>query len=455
MVGSYEESILRGRMSTGPSKPLDFTAQIGALGKGNCKPKYPAHVTIPFPAVYYSWGGGIGRNISRMDDEPSPYVGHIDLEHSLPPDQSKEKRRRQRGMAVADDLDASGDADSNNELDSVIVNHDLRSREKRKRRAPSPKAPLGGSYRIPKTGQLQIMIKNPNKTAVKLFLVPYDLEGMETGTKTFIRQRCYSAGPIIETPLTSGPNPLLGQSTKTEPKTKSTLRYLIHLNICCPSKGRYYLYQHIRVVFANRVPDNKESLKNEIQLPEPRYSIYKQNRESPMITPATGARLITDKAQRRRSYGYGSVNDPSVYDSVDGLHPPIISKEDTFTFSRELDTPPVPPLPLILVRSKRERNLKTDDPSDDRMDLDTSRPSSSAGLQSPLSDKFNRMGDIFSTSFRSNSSTSNDSYAKLSRGDVGYGGIFGRPGTPEPGEGLLARRLRGFGGEKELTDETT
>ena len=57
MVGSYEESILRGRMSTTPSKPLDFLAQIGVLGLGKCKSslKCPAHVTIPFPAVFYSY----------------------------------------------------------------------------------------------------------------------------------------------------------------------------------------------------------------------------------------------------------------------------------------------------------------------------------------------------------------------------------------------------------------
>ena len=456
MVGSYEESILRGRMSTGPSKPLDFTAQIGALGKGNCRPKYPAHVTVPFPAVFYSWNGGIGRNLASMDDEPSPYVGHIDLENSLPPDQAKEKRRKQRGTTAADDIDISGDAESNNELEIVTVNHDIKGREKRKRRAPSPKAPLGGSYRIPKTGQLQIMIKNPNKTAVKLFLVPYDLEGMEAGTKTFIRQRCYSAGPIVETPLTSGPISHLSQSsTKADPRAKSTLRYLIHLNICCPSKGRYYLYQHIRVVFANRVPDNKESLKNEIQLPEPRYSTYKQTRNSPLITSSASTRSVAEKSQRRRSYGYGSINSSDAYDALDRSHPPAISKENSFPFSREFDTPPVPPLPLILVRSKKERQLKTDDTLDDRMDLDISRPSSE-GFQSPLSDKSNRMGDIISTSFRSVSSTSNDGYAKLSRGDVGYGGIFGRPGTPEPGEGLLARRLRSLGaGEMESTGETT
>ena len=447
MVGSYEESILRGRMSTGPSKPLDFTAQIGALGKGNCKPKYPAHVTIPFPAVYYSWSGGLGRNISSMDDEPSPYVGHIDLEHSIPLDQPKEKRRRQKGIIVTDDPDNSGDADSNNEPDSPTVNRDLINREKRKRRATSPKVPLGGSYRIPRTGQLQIMIKNPNKNAVKLFLVPYDLEGMEAGTKTFIRQRCYSAGPIIEAALTSDPNPLSSQSTKTDPRSKQSLRYLIHLNICCPSKGRYYLYQHIRVVFANRVPDNKENLKNEIQLPEPRYSTYKPVRESPSVASGVGVKLIVDKAHRSRSYGSNSIDDPE-HGAFEGLHPHVVSKEDTFSFARELNTPPVPPIPFNLVRSKKEPRLEIYDTLDERMNLDTSRPSS-AGIQSPLSDKSNRAGDTFSNSFLSNSSASNDGYTKLSRGDAGYGGLFGRPGTPEPGEGLLARRLRGIGGERE------
>jgi hypothetical protein len=38
-------------------------------------------------------------------------------------------------------------------------------------------------------------IKNPNKTAVKLFLLPYDLTRMEPGTKSSIRQRCFSKEP--------------------------------------------------------------------------------------------------------------------------------------------------------------------------------------------------------------------------------------------------------------------
>ena len=50
-----------------------------------------------------------------------------------------------------------------------------------------------------------MVIKNPNKTAVKLFLVPYDLEDMVSGTKTFVRQRIFSAGPILEKALTDKP----------------------------------------------------------------------------------------------------------------------------------------------------------------------------------------------------------------------------------------------------------
>ena len=456
MVGSYEESILRGRMSTGPSKPLDFTAQIGVLGKGDCKPKYPAHVTIPFPAVYYSWSNGVSHNPSTVNDEPSPYVGHIDLEHSLPPAKVKESRRRHRGSSRTQDSDASG-IESAQEHDCAAMNLKLRKRDKQRRRSPSPKAPIGGSYRIPQQGQLQIMIKNPNKTAVKLFLVPYDLSGMEAGTKTFIRQRCYSAGPIIESPLTSRPvsEPTVqAKATVADTKSKPTLRYLIHLNICCPSKGRFYLYQHIRIVFANRVPDNKEKLQSDIQLPEPRYSTYKASRDSVPPLPSAGAKLTAEKAHRRRSYGFGGPLVTEGFSTLADLHAPFLGASSSHRLDPANETPPIPPLPPSLVRSKKAPKAESVLSADDPMDLDSSRPTTSSGLQSPLSDKTNRLANVLSSSYRSSASTSNesDSYGKLSRGDAGYGGVgglFGRPGTPEPGEGLLARRLRELGMEKE------
>jgi hypothetical protein len=175
-----------------------------------------------------------------------------------------------------------------------VAGVDARKAAKLKRRSGSPKAPPGGSYRIPAKGQIQIIIKNQNKTAVKLFLVPYDLEDMEPGTKTFIRQRCYSAGgPIVENlPSTS---------------ERPTLRYLVHLHICSPAKGRYYLYKSIRVVFANRVPDGKEKLRNEVTFPEPKFTPYKTVRvmHQPVTQPTgPGASLAAEKAFRRRSSGF-------------------------------------------------------------------------------------------------------------------------------------------------------
>ena len=308
MVGSYEESILRGRMSTTPSKPLNFTAQIGALGRGDCKPKYPAHVSVDFPAVYYSWNTSNGGSIT---DEPSPYVGHVDLEHKLNGPVSRDRPRKRREVQSEE-----------TELgESSVKSRDAKRMEKRRRRSRSPVNSLqsfGGCYRIPQQGQLQILIKNPHKTTVKLFLVPYDLEGMQPGTKTFIRQRSCSTGPVVEKPLTS--RSFSDSITDVKPKVppaKPVLRYLIQFNICCPAKDRFYLYKSIHVVFANRVPDDKEKLQNETLWPEPRYSPWKPSTtDSGSSTPI--GRQSFDGDTRRRSYGtlgHGS-NDIDVMDGI-------------------------------------------------------------------------------------------------------------------------------------------
>ncbi|KAK1081252.1 hypothetical protein LTR33_004846 [Friedmanniomyces endolithicus] len=299
MVGSYEESILRGRMSTTPSKPLNFVAQIGVLGKRECKSSLqcPPHVSVPFPAVYYSYASS-----GKPSDQPSPYVGLIDIENTLPSAEPSIEKRRQnlhRALSAEGSRASSQACDDESAFDAKARR---RHRQKQKRRSASPKAPPGGSFRIPQQGQLQIIIKNPNKTAVKLFLVPYDLSDMEPGQKTFIRQRSYSAGPIIDMPLSSRKNlgtdrPEAALSTSDDPNDRPMLRYLIHLHLCCPSKGRYYLYKSARVVFANRVPDGKENLRNEIQLPEPRYSAYKPVRDS--NSSASNATPLLDAARRR------------------------------------------------------------------------------------------------------------------------------------------------------------
>ncbi|KAJ5578250.1 uncharacterized protein N7459_007214 [Penicillium hispanicum] len=384
MVGSYEESILRGRMSMNPSKPLDFTAQIGVLGKGKCKGhlKCPPHVTVPFPAVFYSYPtSGNGRSIS--DDSPSPYVGLIDLENSLAKDDSSTTRRRKRHSPMQGQEDGNRDEPG---APPVPDTDTRRRREKKNRRAESPKCPPGGCYRIPQQGQLQIIIKNPHKTAVKLFLVPYDLSEMEPGTKTFIRQRSYSAGPIIDMPLSARKNfgtdrPEASLNATENPQDKPTLRYLIHLNVCCPSRGRFYLHSSIRVVFANRVPDGKEKLRNEIQLPEPRYSAYKPTRDS-TLSSSTSTRLALEKASRRRSAGQST---------IPLLRPHVSSPSD-----------------IPLHWSAAEYMGPTEAP-------------------------------------RFSSEADGSFYSKLNMGDAGYGGYsFPGQGTADTGESLLAKRLRGL-----------
>lgn len=327
MVGSYEESILRGRMSTTPSKPLDFMAQIGVLGLGNCKPslKCPAHVTLPFPAVFYSYAS-TPHGRSNSDDGPSPYVGQVDLENGLPNAEESRARQksRQRASSIARSRQSSIGPDT--EMTGVATNHShARDVAKHRRRgATSPKVPPGGSYRIPEKGQVQIIIKNQNKTAVKLFLVPYDLAGMEPGTKTFLRQRSYTSGPIVEG--TSTPPPA-GAGADPDPddadNDKQVLRYLVHLHICCPARGRYYLYKSIRVVFANRVPDGKERLRNDVTLPEPRFTPYKPVRQ--MHPPSqSSASLAAEKAFRRRSSGFSFFALPGHSSEGEQQQPPSV-----------------------------------------------------------------------------------------------------------------------------------
>jgi len=287
------------------------------------------------------------------------------------------------------------------------------------------------------------------------------LEGMEPRTKTFIRQRCYSAGSIVDDALSSKPKS--ESDTTNDPKSKPTLRYLIHINICCTSKGRYFLYQSIRVVFANRVPDGKEKLQNEIQLPEPRYSAYKVNRDTSNASGSSaGAKLTAEKAYRRRSLGFG-FGGPD-YEKTDGVSSQPFAGRPTFSFSTTPQVP-VPPIPFNLVRS-REAPVAAPEPAviipdkvtgtafDADSDLSIS-PLNNRALSRMDSSLTSSTGGM-SSSYRSNSSHSSDSYNKLSKGDAGYGGIFGnKVNSPDIGDGLLARRLKGLGVQRAEDEGST
>ena len=490
MVGSYEESILRGRMSTTPSKPLDFLAQIGVLGLGaKCKPslRCPAHVTLPFSAVFYSYST-TSHGRTEAEDGPSPYVGMLDLENGLPNSGVDLRSKRKAAMssrraasstrvgmppdapALKTPVEGTGtdtDAGDDTVMEDVHVERlDLSDAEPQKassgasrahrRRPHGPRAPPGGSYRIPQQGQLQIIIKNQNKTAVKLFLIPYDLSTMEPGTKTFIRQRSYSGGPIIDSV------PALKDPSADRP----ILRYLVHLHICCPSRGRYYLYKSIRVVFANRVPDGKEKLRNEVTFPEPRYSPYKPVRVMhPPVGVAggsgyqaggndTSASLAAEKAFRRRSSGYTFTgHGPSqVFDvfrdvpAVPLLPNPLPTWQAGWESKRALSAAPL----LALDKGVAARDIAAD-----ALYASPALPSENQTVKEKAADSRDGTGPETS-SLGSNTLepvTAPPVYKKLSKGDIGYGGNAFVSGSSAAFDGLLSQRLRSLEAEKRLSAE--
>ncbi|UNI13429.1 hypothetical protein JDV02_000177 [Purpureocillium takamizusanense] len=425
MVGSYEESILRGRMSTTPSRPFDFLAQIGVLGKGKCKPtlRCPDHVTLQFAAVYYSYGS-TPHGRSRSNDGPSPYVGQIDLENGLTNPEEESRLRRKVQSRYSERMPADADIEMTGSGPEV----DQKRATKTKRRSGSPKRPPGGSYRIPEKGQIQLIIKNQNKTAVKLFLVPYDLTGMEPGTKTFIRQRSYSAGPIID----HVPN-----LSESDNMSRPMLRYLVHLHICCPSKGRYFLYKSIRVVFANCVPEGKEKLRNETTWPEPRFTPYKPIRvmHPPVSSTGPAAMLAAEKAFRRRSLGisFGGAASRVSFDILDGLDTNVHAGTGTAGGN----TLPIEPIPFRLPTPHMRVSS----------DISDSTAMTAAGLRSPESSSHSRPSTKDSSGAVPWGASQ---YEKLNKGDAGYGGYSfnGSPtgsGSPVGTEGLLSQRLRSLG----------
>ncbi|KAL1596741.1 hypothetical protein SLS59_007772 [Nothophoma quercina] len=368
--------------------------------------------------------------------------------HTFSPDSFQEYQTTQMARSASDQDNLDFRIQFEDENGDDIGKMELRRKEKKKRRSTSPKAPPGGCYRIPAEGQLQIVLKNPNRTAVKLFLVPYDVSDMEPGQKTFIRQRSYSAGPIIDMPLSSRKNlgtdrPEAALSHSDDPRDRPVLRYLIHLHICCTGKGRYYLYKSIRVVFANRVPDGKEKLRNEIQQPEPKYSTYKPSRDSTTAQSVTSPSLsITEKTHRRQSAAWPLSRSQQMYDQMDGvsqnpkLPPPAVrftggplSSSASGDYGSNI--PLMQPIPFNLTRLVAVESRPA---SREQMDVDSKSPFRSPPASPP---------PLLSNSIIEQEAT----FEKLNKGDVGYGGNafspLGSPASP-PAAGLLAQRLRGL-----------
>ena len=195
-----------------------YMADIAASGEGTVRP----HWRIPFPAIYYVIPG---------QENTLPYVGIVDLESYVPNSSDQKKRHRKNP----------------------------------------------GRYRVPRSGVVQVLISNPEKTGLKLFLVKYDFRDMPSNTHTFLRQRCYSA---------QGDTSL------------GSVRYALHLRFLCSKHGRVYLYRDIRVIFTARTPDSSESLRTVTEGPIPHYSPVKSGlvsvvEESPQSEAVDSMRSLT------------------------------------------------------------------------------------------------------------------------------------------------------------------
>jgi len=251
LVGSFENSLLSGRMSAQPSKPLPFLCSIGVLGSKDAPKKLqcPKHLHVEFGAVFYS---------SKEDRKTSPYVGTIDLEgHYL----------------------------------SLLA-----SATESKKLAKFP------GYQVPVRGQLQLVLKNSNQTAFKPFLIPYDLEGLNRygkGGRTFLRQKSYTVE--LEGVRESGEG--------------GKLRFAVHLTFCSPptntwakrngfkeKEPKYYLYQSIRVVFASQALDPTEKVR--VVLEGPTELLHGSSKTS-------SAGVDEEERRRWRESQFGEYRGPS------------------------------------------------------------------------------------------------------------------------------------------------
>ncbi|KAI3489068.1 hypothetical protein L1887_46826 [Cichorium endivia] len=283
LVGSFQESLLSGRMSMPASKPLVFDAEVGVLGAGKCRPslRCPPHLHIKFAAHFYDFHAIDARASTATPGSTaalgSPYVGTIDLE---------------------------------SHYTSLLLSRRFSSPSTHAEPGEVPSFP---GYAVPPKGQIQLIVKYPDMAAVKLFLVPYDLADMQPGTKTFVRQKTV----VRPAPLSAADSALddarlgtsEGSQSQSRTSPKEALRFAIHLQFCCPPTKsrrqdslagfegsdtrrfrsradaaarqprapRIFLHKSIRLVFGARALDAGEKLVDCIETPGTgslRFSAY-------------------------------------------------------------------------------------------------------------------------------------------------------------------------------------